>query len=181
MLEIDRDFDHWSILTRFQWGNKGNDWKLKGAPAQEIKFADLGLGADREYLVFEFWSQTFLGQFKGAFTAPALDQNTGMQTFVVRTARPHPWVLSTTRHISQGGVSLQGVKWDGAQQTLSGKSSVVANDPYVLSIHLPDGFRVKSAQMDGKPVETKSIKGIATVKILPTSTKTIDWKIVVEK
>ena len=81
MLEIDRPFDHWSVLARFQWGERKkqkHEWELQGAPEQEVKFADLGLPADREYVVFEFWTQKFLGKSKGSSTAPAQDRNTGL-------------------------------------------------------------------------------------------------------
>ena len=65
--EIDRPFERWSVLSRIQWAKKREkEWKfdLKGVPRQEVKFADIGLDADREYLVFEFWTQKFLGKFE---------------------------------------------------------------------------------------------------------------------
>jgi hypothetical protein len=180
--EIDRPFDHWSVLARIQWGKQTQEgkkrmWELKGAPEQEIKFADLGLHDDREYLVFEFWSQKFLGKFKGSFTAPAMDENNGMDVFAIREARAHPWVLSTTRHITQGGVSLLDEKWDAKGNVLSGKSAVIVGDPYVMTVHLPKGFRLKSAEVSGEKVKFTNEKEIATVRIVPAATKTVDWKI----
>jgi len=179
--EIDRPFDHWSVLARFQWGEKEKDkyaYHFKGVPQQEVKFADLGLHDNREYLVFEFWSQKFLGKFKGFFKAPTMDKNTGMHVFAIREAREHPWVLSTTRHISQGGVSLSDVKWDEGHKTLSGKSAVVVGDPYVLSVHVPAGYRLTSAEVEGEKVETKKLPHTAAVRITPSATKTVDWKLV---
>ncbi|HUT32554.1 MAG TPA: alpha-galactosidase [Planctomycetota bacterium] len=183
LLEIDREFDHWSVLARFQWGEqkKAHEWELQGAPEQEIKFADLGLPDDREYLVFEFWSQKFLGKAKGSFTAPAQDRNTGLHVFAIREARAHPWVISTTRHISQGGVSLLDVKWDGDSNALSGKSSVVIGDPYVLTVHLPKGFRLERAEVVGEKVDCASQKETAAVRIAPSATKTVEWKMTFAK
>ena len=178
--EIDRPFDHWSVLARFQWGEKEKDkhvYHLKGAPQQEVKFADLGLPADREYLVCEFWNQTYLGKFTGSFTAPAMDNNTGMDVFAIREARPHPWVISTTRHISQGGVSLLDEKWDSRRNILSGRSAVVGGDPYVMTIHLPEGYRLQTAEVGGEKVETKNLPRTATVRITPAASKTVDWEI----
>ena len=178
--EIDRPFDHWSVLARFQWGEKEKDkhvYHLKGAPQQEVKFADLGLPADREYLVCEFWNQTYLGKFTGSFTAPAMDNNTGMDVFAIREARPHPWVISTTRHISQGGVSLLDEKWDSRRNILSGRSAVVGGDPYVMTIHLPEGYRLKTAEVGGEKVETKNLPRTATVRITPAASKTVGWEI----
>ena len=178
--EIDRPFDHWSVLARFQWGEKKkdkNEWELHGEPKQEVKFADLGLEADREYLVFEFWSQKFLGKSKGSFTAPAMDDNTGMQVFAIRQARPHPWVISTTRHLSQGGVSLQAEQWDAKRRVLSGRSAVVTGDPYVMSVHVPAGHRLKSAEVGGEKVEVSGAAPIASIRIVPSATKVVDWRI----
>jgi hypothetical protein len=176
--EIDRPFDHWSVLARIQWAQKREkEWlfDLKGAPAQEVKFADLGLEADREYLVIEFWSQKCLGRFKGSFVAPAMDASNGMDIFAIRESRKHPWVISTTRHLSQGGVSLLGEHWDAATRTLSGKSAVVSGDPYVMTVHLPNGFRLRRAEVKGEPVESANHDETATVRILPAATRNLEW------
>ncbi len=183
--EIDRPFGHWSVLARFQWGEERqgqkHKWELKGVAEEKVAFADLGLHADREYLVFEFWSQKFLGKSKGSFTAPAMDDNTGMQIFAIREARKHPWILSTTRHLSQGGVSLSDVKWDANAKTLSGKSPVVVGDPYVLTVHLPDSFRLANAEIGGEEVKLENQKETATVRIVPSATKTMEWKMTFTK
>jgi hypothetical protein len=150
---------------------------LKGAPRQEVRFADLGLAADREHLVFEFWSQKFLGKFKGSFVAPAMDTNNGMDIFAIREVRPHPWVLSTTRHISQGGVDLLDERWDAETRTLSGRSAVVAGDPYVLTVHLPGASRIQSAEFGGEKVEFANGPEVGTVRIKPSTTGTVAWKV----
>jgi hypothetical protein len=170
MQEIERPFDHWSVLARF-------DWKEEGLPEQQVDFADLGLDPERDYLVFEFWTQQFLGKSKGSFKAPAPGSKGAMQVFAIREAREYPWVLSTTRHISQGGVELSSEKWDKASNTLTGTSAVIAGDPYVLTVHLPAGFKLKAAAATGEKVEVANQRETATVRIVPTATKTVEWKI----
>jgi len=179
--EIDRPFEHWSVLARFNWRQEKLKWNRAGNPEQEVKFADLGLAADREYLVFEFWTQTFLGKSKGSFKAPAQDASNALQVFAIREARPHPWVLSTTRHISQGGVSLLDERWDGDRNVLSGKSAVVIGDPYVLTVHLPEGFRLQGAEIGGEKVEIANQTGTVTVRIVPPATKTVEWNMTFAK
>lgn len=174
--EIDRPFDHWSVLARFNWGKKELKGKRTTAPARDIRFADLGLYDDREYVVFEFWTQKYLGKFKDSFPAPAMDTNDGMDVFAIREVREHPWVLSTTRHLSQGGVSLSDVKWDAGTRTLSGRSAMVVGDPYVLTVHVPGGFRVKSAEFGDEKAESKHQEATATVRIVPSATKTVTWE-----
>ncbi len=178
--ELERPFDRWAVLSRVQWAKKREtEWKfdLKGLPAQEVKFADLGLEADREYVIFEFWTQKFIGKAKGSFAAPAMDENNGMQVFAIREARECPWVLSTTRHLSQGGVDLQDERWDARKQVLSGKSAVVAGDPYVLTVHVPQGYRVRDAEVQGGKAEVAAQQETATVRMAPTATGTAEWRI----
>ena len=99
-----------------------------------------------------------------------------MQVFAIREAREHPWIISTTRHISQGAVSLSDVKWDAGAKALSGKSAVVVGDPYVLTVHLPEGFHLAEAVTEGEQVEVVNRKETAAVRIVPSATKTVSWK-----
>ena len=179
--EIDRPFDHWSVLARFNWRQGNLQGKRPDSPSQEVKFADLGLESTREYLVFEFWTQTFIGRSKGSFKAPPLASNSAMQVFAIREARPHPWVISTTRHISQGGVSLLDEKWDKTGKVLAGKSAVVGGDPYRLTVHLPSGFKLAGAEVSGEKVEIANLQETATLRMVPSATKTVEWKMMFAK
>ena len=88
----------------------------------------------------------------------------GLRVFAIREARAYPWIISTSRHISQGGVDLLDVKWSDRDKTLSGRSSAVKDDPYVMTIHLPEGFRLKVAKVDNEQVKTppgeKAVRGV---------------------
>jgi hypothetical protein len=98
-----------------------------------------------------------------------------MQVFAIREARKHPWVLSTTRHISQGGVSLSEVKWDAGAKTLSGTSAVVKGDPYVLTVHVPRGFKLESAEAGGAKTEVVHQNETATVRVVSPATDDTPW------
>ena len=175
--EIDRPFECWSVLARFNWRREKLKWKRPEAPEQEVKFADLGLAGDREYLVFEFWTQTFLGKCKGSFKAPAQDAGSALQVFAIREAREYPWAISTTRHISQGGVDLLDERWDAGKKVLSGKSAVVVGDPYVLTVYLPQGFRLQGAEVGGETAEIANQAETATVRVVPSATRTVEWRL----
>jgi len=53
---------------------------------------------------------------------------------------------------------------------------VVIGDPYVLTVHLPEGLRLESAEVGGEKVEFASQKETATVRIVPSATKTVQRK-----
>ena len=108
-----------------------------------------------------------LGQFTLAYTRGWA---------AIREARKHPWVLSTTRHVSQGGVSLLDERWDAGSRVLSGKSSVAVGDPRVLTVHLPDGFRLQGLRVDAETGECANQKETATMETVPSATKTVEWK-----
>ena len=177
MVEIDRPFEHWSVLARFNWRKLALHWNREDRPAEEVKFSDLGLSDRKEHLVYEFWGRHFLGKCRGSFTVPAQKPDNGVQVFAIREARPHPWILSTTRHLSQGGVSLSDVAWDAKRGVLSGRSAVIVGDPYVLTVHVPEGFRLEGAKVDGKRVEVERSPQAAAVRMTPSATKTVDWEI----
>jgi len=177
LLEIDRPFEHWSVLAHFNFRQQsGGTWPRPGTAAAPVDFAGLGLDPAREYLVFEFWTQTFLGKFSGSFTAPAMDTGTAVQIFAIREARDHPWIVSTTRHITQGGVSLEEVQWDANTTTLSGESAVIVGDPYTLTVHLPAGYQLDSAAAGGESVTIANQTATATMSFTPSATGSVPWQ-----
>jgi hypothetical protein len=113
-----------------------------------LDFAELGLKQDAPYLLYEFWDQKFWGTARGNFTVPLLPHT--CRLFCIRPAPPHPWVLSTDLHITQGGVELRGVTWDADSGRLSG----VAQRPGGggnLVIYVPKGFRLLGAELNDRP------------------------------
>jgi hypothetical protein len=85
-------------------------------------------------------------------------------------------VISTSRHLTQGGVSLLDENWDADAKVLSGRSRVVAGDPYVLTVHLPDGFSLKSAAAAGAKPEVVDRNNTATIRFVPSKTRVVAWK-----
>ena len=133
MLDINRPFESWSVLARMSY---------QPQPAATVSFRDLGLPDGRSYLVYEFWSKKFLGIFQGFFPAPA-QQPKETRVYAIRERLDHPQVVSTSRHISQGGVDLDDVSW--AAGKLSGVSEVVGGDPYTITIYAPEEKQVAAA------------------------------------
>ena len=68
-------------------------------------------------------------------------------------------------------------QWDSGSRTLSGTSAVVAEDPYILTVHLPGSFRIEAAEVDGNKIAYENRGEIATVRWTAGETTPVDWSI----
>lgn len=164
LLEIDRPFEHWYVLARMSW---------EDLPGTTVKFVDLGLDPDAEYLVYEYWTRSPIVASKESFLTPA-QKKKEVRVYCIRKKLDRPQILSTSRHITQGGVDLVDVEWNDG--VLSGRSRVVGKDPYTLVLHVPAG-KVVEAEMGGKPAIIGEKGRIWRLTSIPAETGEIDWSI----
>jgi hypothetical protein len=163
-LEINRPFGSWLVLGR------------TGGEFQEIRFADLGLSPDREYLVFEFWTRSLKGVFTKGFDPGTISQKYNCQLFCIREREDHPQLVATSRHISCGGYELRDVSWNA--QSLSGTSDVVAGDPYTVFVYEPAGYEYQGTDCQGLPITGIVKRGLVReITFKPDSSTTIHWQI----
>ena len=160
---------NWNVLHRLNWDKK------KTAPETTVKFADLGLDPSKEYLVYEFWTKKFYGVLRNQFTL-AEQGPMGISSYAIREKLAHPQLVSTSRHFSQGAAEITEMKWKG--RILSGKSKVVTEDPYTITLTVPKGFKLRSFSVNGKKIDFKVSDHIATATYTPQKTETITWKAV---
>jgi hypothetical protein len=167
LMDISRPFGRWSVLAHMSG---------KALPATTVHFADLGLREDRKYLVYEFWSKQFLGAFRGSFPVAAQAPK-GTRVFAIREEEDRPQIVSTNRHITQGGVDLVEVRWVAGERRLSGESEVVARDRYAITVRVPAGFVLESAVMGGAAAKVEGNGEIMTVAVVPEKTGRIAWEL----
>ncbi len=167
--EFDVGFDRWAVLHRLNWPRKG----APDLPAREIAFADLGLRPDADYLVYDFWSDTFLGVRRGSFRLPALGSN-GIESWALRELQPRPQLLSSSRHFSHGCVDVERLRWTDAK-TLHGRSRVIQGEPYTLTFHLPKGAVLEEATFDGHPFEVIREGSLLRLSVVPVKTASLPW------
>jgi len=166
--EFNLSFDNWSVLHRV-------NWSAATAPAQRVRFQDLGLDPEKEYVVFEFWTDHLVGVFKTSFEVPPLAPM-GLHSFALREKSARPQLLSTNRHLSQGAADLEAVAWEN-NRTLAGRSRVVAGDRYVITLHLPRSYSINSASFDNEVAEITCDGTTARIAFLPKATGSVGWKI----
>jgi len=152
------------------------NWTDQPMPEAIVTFADLGLPANEDYLVYEFWSRKFLGVRRGHFNAATLESK-GLSLYAIRTKLDHPQLVSTNRHISQGGADLEAVEWRNDPSSLQGRSKVVQGDAYEMVVFVPDNFVFDSADVAGTPSKIVAEDSIVRVSYLPVVTGSVTWTI----
>ncbi len=173
--EFNTGFDSWYVLHRLNWPVDGG----KDMPAQTIYFNDLGLDPSQEYVVYEFWTNRMLGVFKGSFVAPGLPLNS-IASMAIRAKVDRPQLLSTNRHISQGCVDIEQLYWEN--NTLTGRSLMIADDEYSMTIYVPEGYNLQLASLDGSRQWKTRMEGrLLRLSYRPQQTGTVGWQLKFEK
>jgi len=168
LMEINKPFENWILLGR------------TGGNFETIPFPELGLDADKEYYVFEFWSKRLAGSFSGSFSPGEIDPKYNCQLFCIRERLDRPQVVASSRHITCGGYDLEDVRWE--DNLLAGKSRVVADDSTTLYITEPSGFNLKEISIEGAKIrEVEKMGGLRQISFLPIESTLISWKVEYEK
>ncbi|TNJ46064.1 hypothetical protein KFZ70_09235 [Tamlana fucoidanivorans] len=161
--------DRLSIVGLFNWYEQ-KETKI------EYSLDKLGLDISKQYGVFDFWKNKYLGKINEELTstlAPA-----SCQILALKEIKSYPQVISTSRHITQGLIDIVNESWNTLSKTLSGTSKVVKGDSYELRVILPeDGGIPKTAMCDGKAMDVVLDGEIARLTYLPEETGNVNWKI----
>ncbi len=162
--EISRPFEDWTILGRLDERDT------------IIPMKDLGLDDKAEYLLFEFWTKSFLGVHTHSFVPGKIDPTYNCQVFCLRKKLSYPQLMATNRHITCGGLEVKNLRWE--HNSLLGQSELVAGDPYTIYIYEPLGFTFKNFICDGA-VLVENIKNgfIRTITISTTVNHLVSWEL----
>jgi len=134
-LNVKTVWEDWHVLLLQNWTGEDKIYP--------IRFSRLGLDDNRSYLVFRFWDQTFLGQFRESASLKAGARQG--EAFAIREAPEHPWLLSTDMHLSQGGVEIEDVRFDASSKRLTGTARRHAGATGHVVVYAPPGYIVRSA------------------------------------
>jgi len=128
-LKIKKPFADWTIIGFFN-----------ASPteiiAKKFPLERFGLKADKTYLAFDFWKQQFVGEVSrelrvnlqpGSVTLLSLHEKTGKPQFI-----------STGRHVLQGAIEIENVKWDESAKTISGLSWGPLGGSYNVYVYVPE-------------------------------------------
>ncbi|MFP4385168.1 MAG: alpha-galactosidase [Spirochaetia bacterium] len=129
-MSVETDWDSWYVLGVFNPDN---------SPRHEnIEFERLGLGAGKQFTVFDFWNDHCLGSASGEFTAVVPPRD--VKVFRITEVREHPWIVGSDMHLSQGGVEMAHLKWDQDISALKGICTRPKGEQGNLYLRLPPGW-----------------------------------------
>jgi len=172
-LKIERPFGSWDVVGVFNFEEQ---------PARHlIHFADLGLTPESPFIVYDFWNRRCLGRFEReiAIELPP----TACRVLAIHREIGRPQVVSTNRHITQGGEDLVKMVWNSKRSELSGRSRAVRNEPYELRLWVPEGFRPIAAESSAPQARLEISDGgrIAVVRLASQQTGELRWLVRFQK
>lgn len=149
LLDVRRDREKWKIVGIFNFQDEYRDFKLS--------FAELGLSPSLNYHIFEFWSQSYKGKFRGYYEERNVSPH-ACRLFCIREVKNHPQLLSTSLHLSQGAVDLKSVSYLKDKKILKLICNHFIQENAKIFIYLPSGWKLEKikANANGYLVDTRN-------------------------
>ncbi len=162
------------VIALFNW-----DAKQTQKITVNLDQLDLPPSATGKYVGYEYWSQTFVGPFDDKIETEI--ERGACKVIAVRPMLDRPFLISTSRHITQGMVDVAEENWDATTLTLTGRSKVVADDSYELAFAMPGNkWSIKSnswnMETSGDPV-VKAVSGGVKLRSQWRDSSTVKWEV----
>jgi chitodextrinase len=176
-----RDYPNFFVVpVKKPWGNYWVIGVFNWAGTAATKTVDFvkcfEVGAQEVMHIFDYWSDRYLGTHSGSLNV-TLDSHACKLYAVVPRDITRPQIVSTSRHISQGGVDLAAVNWDAGNKILTGTSTrLVTGVPYTMALNIPAGFTLQSATAGGVPMQVVAgTDNVTRVTITSPTAVTMNW------
>jgi hypothetical protein len=124
-IQVDEGYQQW----HGEWD--GNDRFPHG-----MKWLAERIHNKKTYIAYDFWNNRFFGEVNNELKVRIPPASVLLLSIHQKSEMPK--IISTDRHILQGAVELEDVKWDSDQQILSGISAGTPDTVYNVYIYIPD-------------------------------------------
>ena len=144
----------------------------------------LGLDPDKEYFLYDFWNDKFIGRYYGSDLLIQELRLGETRMISIHSVEKHPQFISTNRHIMQGLVDMTGLPaWNENKKVLSGKSKVIGGEEYKVVIALNGYKPVKCSASNARAkIElADKEKDLAVLSILSSKNSEVEWNISFKK
>jgi alpha-galactosidase len=128
VLRVERPFASWSVVALF-------NPDLDTAVERRVSLSRLGLDPAKTYLAFDFWRRQLVGEITNDL---ALKIGPGSVTLLaLHAATGAPQLLSTSRHVTQGAIELEDVRWNAGEGALTGVSVGPKRSEHDVFVYVP--------------------------------------------
>lgn len=128
-LEIRRPFGAWTVVGVF------NVLETE-AVEREWPLERLRLDPGKTYVAYDFWNERLHGEVTGALRVRIPPASVALLS--LRETREMPQVVSTDRHVLQGAIELEDVRWDERARTLEGVSLGPPGTAHNVAVYMPE-------------------------------------------
>ncbi|HOX38371.1 MAG TPA: hypothetical protein PL033_10330 [Candidatus Brocadiia bacterium] len=169
-----KKYDTFTLRIAKPWGT----WDVVGLfnyeDAQVEKILDLArtgpVNPGMAVHVYDYWNAQYLGRHRSdAKILSHMAPLEGQLFAVVFPSHGGPVILSTSRHMSQGGLDLEKITWSRSAGDIKAdgiSTHLVKDDPYEV-VFAAGSYRVKKASASSGTVKVVSDRGVARIVIQP--------------
>jgi len=160
------------------------NWRDKEGVSVTVDPRVLGLddGGTGGYVGFDYWADKFVGPFSGELKSEL--RPSSCRIISIRPVVDRPVLVGTSRHVTQGIIDVVEEKWNPKTPALTGRSRVVAGDPYELRVFAGrDDWKIESVVLgksDSKAgVKTQSKQRGREIRVMIKSSENreVEWAI----
>jgi hypothetical protein len=99
----------------------------------------LGLSSSKSFLIHEFWSNEYIGEFQEKVTIFDVPPRS-VKLLCIREMKNVPQLLSTDTHFTQGGIEILSAGWDSRGQSFLAVYQNPRPSASSLFIYVPDAY-----------------------------------------
>lgn len=143
-LRIEKKFARWNAVGVFNWTQEERRVALS--------VDRLGLTPRKTYVAYDFWNDRYLGELGTGLSVAVAP--TSCTLLAVHETSETPFVLTTSRHLTQGAVDLADVTWNAKKTTLSVSSDLLLPGDYSVVVYVPPGMELASVRAPVRHAET---------------------------
>lgn len=172
--------DSWHQLTFYNYNAdsvSGANTSIGVWLSKSLNEGGLGLDAGKDYYVYDFWNEHFIGSVSGKDRLEQRLRPGEARMMAIHEKERHPQFISTNRHVMQGCFDMREVQWRDADKILKGRSDVVGGDRYEVII-ATNGFKIAGCKVSSGKCEIRSFNnGTAALDITVDKNVPVDWTV----
>jgi len=136
-MEINLPYETYFLVSAVNWSDKTADFKVT---EKQIT----GKDGKTDYFAFSFFDRK-ASEFAGVFDIRNVPAH-GTKLFAIRKKLPHPQLISTDMHMSQGAIELKSHEWNEPEKNLEIKINHFYQLEARLFLHVPDDWKIQNIE-----------------------------------